>query len=84
MTYAEQIVEELRKDFEHWKMDYVRDTKLDGTQITVSFYDKHDDAVRSLSWDIYDKELNESGENHPWAVADMIRIYVNEEAEAKR
>jgi hypothetical protein len=84
MEYAEQVLQETRKLFSDGAHDYVRSVALDGTTITVTFFDRQSGKVRDLAFDIYDRGLNTSGRDYAWAVGSMIATLVDEEEGAAR
>jgi hypothetical protein len=83
-TYEQQVVKYLRAMFDDGDHPYVKNVQLEGTTITVTFYDRHIGKDRDEVIDIYDKDLNESGHNYPWGVASRIGTYIDEEALAAR
>ena len=70
--------------FDDGEHDYVKDIRLDGTMITVTFYDRQSGKIRDMDFDLYDEGLNTSGYDYPEAVGAMIATHVDEEEGAVR
>jgi hypothetical protein len=83
-TYEQQVVRHLRDFFDDGNHPYVKNVQLEGTTITIMFYDKHIGMNRDEDFDIYDEGLNTSGHDYPEPVASMIGTHVDEEALAAR
>ena len=83
-VHEEKVVEGIREWFDDSEHDYVKDIRLDGTTITVTFYDRQSGKIRDMDFDVYDEGLNTSGHDYPEAVGAMIAIHVDEEEGAVR
>jgi hypothetical protein len=82
-TYEEQILRHLRNFFDDGDHPYVKNVRLDGTRITVTFFDKHIGKDRDEAIDIY-KDFNDSGHDYPEGVAARFGTFIDEQALAKR
>jgi hypothetical protein len=71
-TYEEQVVRHLRDFFDDDDHPYVKSVELEGTTMTVTFYDKHIGKDRDEVIDIY-TDFNDSGRDYPWGVASQDR-----------
>jgi hypothetical protein len=83
-AYEQQVLKGVQDFFKTGDFSYVKDVRLEGTTIYVTFFDKHIGEDRTEDFDIYDEDLNESGHNYPESVGTRIGIYVMEEAEASK
>jgi hypothetical protein len=65
-------------------MTYIKDVRIRGESLAVSFRDPQSGEARTLSLDIYEPAFNNSGHDEPEAVGRLIAIHVEEEAGAIR
>lgn len=65
-------------------MTYIKDVRIRGESLVVSFRDPQSGEPRTLSLGIYEPAFNNSGHDEPEAVGRLIAIHVEEEAEAVR
>jgi hypothetical protein len=82
--YEEKVVQGIWDWFDDGEHDYVKDIRLEGTTITVTFFDRQSGKIRDMDFDVYDEGLNTSGRDYPEAVGAMIAIHVDEEEGAVR
>jgi hypothetical protein len=84
VTYEEQILSHLRAFFDDEDHPYIRNVRLDGTSLFVTFFDKHIDQDRDEVIDIYKDGFNTTGRDYPEGVAALIGTFIDEQALAKR